>query len=120
MRKLAFLSLLLACSHAGAVSLPFNGEIKRTLAHNGPTWGGCMVEFAGSPVRDSGLACGDFKWVTFDCAGEQWREGERMFDLALLAFSMNGRVRILATDDEQRDGYCVAERIDLLETNPTP
>ena len=115
MRKLiAVVALSLACAHALGFEGVVEAKIKRTLAHNGPAWGGCMVELVGTPVRDSGLACANFRWVSFDCAGELWREGERMFDLALLAFAMDRRVRILATDEEQKDGYCVAMRIDAL------
>ena len=75
-----------------------------------------MAHLTVSPSTE-GLACERAgRWVTFDCAGEYVSKSSaaRMFDAAQMAFMTDRTVMVVVDDTRQHNGFCLAERIDVL------
>ena len=111
------LALLLAMPlTASATTLQFNATVKRTLAAEETSFGGCMVFLSVSPATE-GLNCNPGgNWVTFDCAGDYLGKASalRMFDSAQLAFMTGRTVRVWVDDTRKHNGWCLVERIDVF------
>ncbi len=113
----AALALLIPLT-ASAATEPLVVDVTRTLAAGDDTWGGCMARLSRDPA-DVGLDCplsqeGEGAWVSFDCTGASRSNAARMFDSAQMAFVTDRRIRIWVTDDDKRNDYCVAVRVDVL------
>ncbi len=100
---------------AAATTLQIDAKITRTLAADETKFGGCMAHLDVSPATE-GLDCNSGNWVTFSCSGDHVSKSSalRMFDSAQMAFLMDRTVRVTVDDSRKHDGWCLAERIDVL------
>ena len=120
MRRLAraALALLLVVPMAAsATTLQIDAKVTRTLAADEEKFGGCMAWLSVSPA-EQGLDCNSGNWVTFSCSGEHVTKSsaQRMFDSAQMAFLMDRDVRVTVDDSRKHNGWCLAERIDVLSS----
>lgn len=99
-------------SHAATATV--TGNIDRTLTSDGATFGGCMI-LLDQVLSDYSLDCPS-RWVTFSCTGDFASKDAayRMFDSAQLAYALDRTVVVFVTDAKKHNGYCYANRIDVL------
>ena len=86
--------------------------IERTLADSS-SFGKCMLFSLSFQPANS---CPG-NWVSLDCDGNYHSkaDGNRMWDSAQLALALNLRVRVWINDAKKINGYCVADRLDILK-----
>ena len=111
------LGVVLLCSMpltSDAVTKGVIVHIVRTLVADDGRFGGCMVQTDVTFVQ-KGLDCKS-NWVSFSCSGDFTSKdvGYRMFDSAQLAFVLGNRVLLVIDDTKKHNGYCYADRIDVL------
>ena len=89
--------------------------INRTLVADNGRWGGCMVLLK-KTLADAGLSCPS-RWVSFSCDGVFTTKdvAYRMFDSAQMAYTLGQRVIVWVDDTKKHNGYCYANRIDVLK-----
>lgn len=99
-------------SHAAKAVI--QGKIERTLTSDGATYGGCMI-FLDQVLANYALNCTG-RWVTFSCTGDFAPKDAayRMFDSAQLALALDKEVLVIVDDLKKHNGFCYAERIDIL------
>ncbi len=115
-RRLVALATALALSmplSVSALTETIEASVTRTLAVRDEMFGGCMVLLTTNPT-DEGLDCASSPWVSFDCTGDSRANAARMFDSALMAFVMERPISVTVDDEQTRNGYCVATRVDVL------
>ena len=89
-----------------------NATIKQVL-NQSKAYGGCMF-FLDTAIADSGLSCPN-RWVTLSCDGtfNDRDVAARMYDLGLMAITLDKKVSVLVDDTKTHSGYCVVIRMDL-------
>lgn len=91
------------------------GKVNVVLV-DGKNFGGCMAQIS-QDISDKLPAC-KADWVTFDCLGvfpETTKSiAQNQLSTAQLAFVTRKNVYIKATDSRRVNGYCLVERIDLI------
>lgn len=115
-RLMLILMLSLSALAASAQTARVESEIARTLAHEGPQFGGCMVLLNVELRRETGVDC-KTKWVTFSCTGDFVNKDAamRLFDSAKMAFALNKKVMITVDDTRKHNGFCFGQRIEVLQ-----
>ena len=102
---------------AFAASQNLTTSVTQIYATEEERWGGCLIKTE-NPI-DNNLNC-KRAFVTLDCAGvlegNSRGEGQRRLDVATLAMLTGGRVNLIVTDQARINGYCLAERVRLLNT----
>ena len=113
-KVMVFAACMLFAGQLWATSAAFVGEITKTLTVASDKFGGCMV-LMDAPLANSGLNC-QGKWVTFSCVGEftSKERAQRLFESAQLAFALGMRVRLQVTDNKKHNGWCFADRVDVI------
>ncbi len=121
-RKIAKCAVALFVFAAPATALQANTtsvttKVTRTLAVANDDWGGCAAQVEASLVDEGLTNCND-RWVTFSCSGDHASKSNavRMFDQAQMAFALDRQVRIYVDDTKSHNGFCFANRIDVLAT----
>jgi hypothetical protein len=106
--------LLVAAGQAAAAGANMQTTIGRTLMAGDDRWGGCMARLVDNPQNQL-PSCANW-WVSFSCSGDfaEPVQAYRMLDQAQLALAANKRVRVWFQDDKKHNGYCYANRIDIL------
>lgn len=117
MKLMIVIGTVLLCSiplTSDAVTKGVIVDIVRTLVVDDGRFGGCMV-FTDVTFVQEGLDCNS-NWVSFSCSGDFTSKdvGYRMFDSAQLAFVLGNRVLLVIDDTKKHNGYCYANRIDVL------
>lgn len=107
-------ALLLTGTPAGAAMSYINGEVTRVLVNGDDSYGGCMAALSVDP-KTLLPACGSW-WITFSCSGDftDPARAYRLVDQAQLALAANKQVLVAFQDDKQHNGYCFANRIDVI------
>jgi len=92
-------------------------DITQIQATEEDFFGGCLIKTA--DLIDNNLNC-KRAFLTLDCAGvlegNSKSEGQRRLDVATLAMLTGGKVNMIVTDQARINGYCLVERIKLLNT----
>lgn len=107
----------LVCLSTGAPALAAYGDViayvNRVLTTADDRWGGCMALLSVDPGTVL-PACN--WWVAFSCTGDfaDPLQAYRMLDQTQLALATNKRVQVWFTDETMLNGFCFADRIDLL------
>ena len=98
-----------------AATAKVKGYITKTIVADDGRWGGCMVN-VDIRLSDLGLDCPK-KSVSFSCSGVFTEKdvAYRMFDQAQMAFAMERKVEIYVDDTKKHNGYCYANRINVLK-----
>lgn len=114
--ELGALGLLAAlfAAPAQAAVVTVDGRIDNVLASDGFS-GGCAAQLS-VDLSSEGLDC-QGSWVTLNCAADgeaERQDGRRMFDSALLAFSLGKRVKVWVDDATKIDGRCYGNRVDVF------
>ena len=111
---LALVSVL-ASPLALAASASVVGNVTRVLVVSNDTFGGCMAQLSVDPQSVLPL-CGK-GWVTFSCTGTFTDpvRAYRMLDQAQLALAANKKVWVQVLDTSTHNGYCFANRIDVIK-----
>ena len=108
-------TLFSATAFAGSQSLTTN--VTQVYATEEERFGGCLIKTA--DLIDNNLNC-KRAFVTLDCAGvlegNSKGEGQRRLDVATMAMLTGGKVNMIVTDQARINGYCLAERVRLLNT----
>ena len=106
--------LLSASGQALAASATVTAQIDRVLMTADSTYGGCMALLSVNPA-DALPGCGS-GWVTFSCSGDftDRVRAYRSVDLAQLALASGKVAQVFFRDDMKHNGYCFADRIDVL------
>ena len=109
----AALALTIMSGTAFADSAGINTTIEKVLVNDGTIFGGCMALLADSP-KNYLSSCGT--WVTFSCTGDfaSVLQANNMLDTAKMAYALDKEVYITFTDTKMHNGFCFANRIDLL------
>jgi hypothetical protein len=118
-RSLSLLTLCAALLLAVAAPAPaatgaVTARVTRVLISNDDRWGGCMALLSVNPQTVlSGCGSG---WVTFSCSGHFTNSvrAYRMLDAAELALATGKNVTVYFQDDKMHNGYCFANRIDVI------
>ncbi len=107
----AALSSPLALGASGSVM----GYVTRVLVVSNDTFGGCMALLSVDP--QTVLTDCQKNWVTFSCTGTFTDpvRAYRMLDQAQLALVANKRVWVQVVDTSTHNGYCFANRIDVIK-----
>lgn len=107
----AALSSPLALGASGSVM----GYVTRVLVVSNDTFGGCMALLSVDP--QTVLTDCQKNWVTFSCTGTFTDpvRAYRMLDQAQLALVANKRVWVQFVDTSTHNGYCFANRIDVIK-----
>ncbi len=110
----AILLVALASPAAGAATATFSAQVKRVIV-DAAHYGGCMAELSISPQTK--LATCGTKFVTFSCTGTftDAVRAYRMLDQAQLALVTTKTVSVTINDANKHNGYCFAQRIDVLQ-----
>jgi hypothetical protein len=89
-------------------------NVNRVLIAADDRWGGCMAALSVNP-QSVLPSCGS-SWVTFSCTGDFMDRvrAYRMLDAAELALATGKRVNVWFRDDKMHNGYCLADRLDVL------
>ena len=105
---------LVTVGHASTATVTAN--ITRTLVADNGRWGGCMVFLSKHIADATGLNCRS-SWVSFSCSGVFTTKdvAYRMFDSAQMAYTLGQSVRVWVDDTKKHNGYCYANRIDVLK-----
>jgi hypothetical protein len=109
-------SSMAIASSAEATSFWSTGKIKRTLT-DGRYYSGCMV-YLDKAVGNSSNTCPANGWVALDCKGlfnsKEVSHGNRMYTAATSAAMAGKTVSFYINDANKANGYCVAQRIDVI------
>ena len=111
----AVMLCVLASAPLQAASIQnYVGYVERVQI-NSNSAGICSARISRNP-RITQPTCASF-WVTFDCAGDfiSKEVAYRMFDQAQMAAALNRRVIVTVDENYQKDGVCLASRIDVIE-----
>lgn len=112
---LALVLIAAACLPAAARAdkIYLEGQVERVLVAGDARFGGCMARLSSDPGRY--LNCGA-NWVSFSCTGDftDAVRGYRMLDQAQLALATGRAVGVEVTDSKKHNGYCFAQRIDVI------
>jgi hypothetical protein len=105
-------ALLVTAAPASAASLI--ATVAKVTMTGDSSLGGCMVMLSVNP-RTVLPNCGNV-WVSFSCSGEftDAVRAYRMLDQAQLALATGKTVQVWFQDDKKHNGYCFANRIDVL------
>ena len=104
----------LVAAPAEAAVVRVDGQIDNILASDGFA-GGCAAQLS-VDLSAEGLDCRD-RWVILNCDADteaERQDGRRMFDSALLAFSLGKQVKVWVDDGAKIDSYCYGNRVDVL------
>ena len=108
---LALALLLVEPTTIIAESFWVTGNTSRILteAHR---YGQCMIS-----IPHSARAGCKANWISLDCEGKfsAGNTGDRMLNVALVAQNKNTKVAVYINSTKKHDGYCVAERVDMLK-----
>jgi hypothetical protein len=91
-----------------------NAYVNRVAISGDQRWGGCIAQLSISPQTIlPGCGAG---WVTFSCSGDfaDQVRAYRMVDQAQLALATSKKVIVYFQDDKKHNGYCFANRLDVL------
>ena len=113
-RAISVALLLSATSQVLAASANVTANIDRVLMTADSTYGGCMALLSVNPADAlPGCASG---WVSFSCSGDftDRVRAYRLVDLAQLALASGKLAQVFFRDDMKHNGYCFADRIDVL------
>lgn len=104
---------MLSVGHASTAGI--QAHVLNTLLADQDRWGGCMAKLS-KPIASVGVDCPG-EWVSFSCSGIFTRKeiAYRMFDTAQLAFTKKHQIAVYVDDTQKHNGYCYANRIDLLK-----
>ena len=113
----AAMTILLAIGLAGpalGAQAAILTKIKRVMITSNEQFGGCMASLVVSP--DSMLQTCGAGWVSFSCTGDAMDpvRAYRMVDQAQLALARGSNVRVVFTDDQKHNGYCVVRQIQIM------
>ena len=110
-----FMVVVVLSPFSQAATASFQATIERTLVADADRWGGCMAR-VNVTLADLGVDCYS-RWVTFSCSGVHTTKdvAYRMFDSAQMALALEKRVQLYVTDQKKHNGYCFANRIDVLQ-----
>ncbi|SDW18400.1 hypothetical protein [Thiocapsa roseopersicina] len=89
-------------------------NVNRVLIAVDARWGGCMAMLSANP-QSVLPSCGSW-WVTFSCTGDftDRVRAYRMLDASELALATGKRVQVWFRDDKMHNGYCLADRLDII------
>lgn len=114
---LVMVSAVVFSVNAFAGSQSLTTDIVQVQATEEQFFGGCLIKTA--DLIDNNLNC-KRAFLTLDCAGvlegNSKGEGQRRLDVATLAMLTGGKVNMIVTDQARINGYCLVERIKLLNT----
>lgn len=113
--KLIFILLISISSsviHAATGSI--NARVIRSLANDGAAFGGCMI-LLDTSVNTVLPTCPG-SWLSLSCTGDfnPKDHANRMYDNAMMAKALNRNIAVYFSDTEKHNGWCVANRIDVL------
>ncbi len=110
-KSLALTALITLPNIAYAETFWVSGTIVRSLIDS-TQYGKCMVQLS-TPIGNN---CPNV-WISLDCEGKYLAsgDGDRMLNLGLLAQNLNKSVSIQVDNTKLADGYCTANRIDLIQ-----
>ncbi|MEM9003751.1 MAG: hypothetical protein AAGE59_09535 [Cyanobacteria bacterium P01_F01_bin.86] len=113
LKHIAATALLALSANTYADVGDVTAKVTRVLHTDDNKFGGCMAHLDVNPAT-VGLDCRN--WVSFSCTGDFTSKDNayRMYDLSQMAFAMNKRVKVFINDEQKHNGFCVAERIDVL------
>ncbi len=105
----------LASPLALAASASVVANVTRVLLIANDNYGGCMARISVDP--QSVLPACASGWVTFSCTGTFTDpvRAYRMLDQAQLALAADKKVWVQILDTSTHNGYCFANRIDVLK-----
>jgi hypothetical protein len=108
------IAAILASPISEAATASVQATVERTLVADADRWGGCMAR-VNVTLADLGLDCYS-RWVTFSCSGVHTTKdiAYRMFDSAQMALALDKQVWLSITDQKKHNGYCFADRIDVI------
>ena len=111
---LALVSVIASPLALGA-SASVTGYVTRVLVIASDNFGGCMAQLSVDP--QSVLPLCAKSWVTFSCTGTFTDpvRAYRMLDQAQLALAANKKVWLQVVDTSLHNGYCFANRIDVIK-----
>ena len=108
--------LALSIPEAFSVESRIDGTVQRILVHD-TEFGGCMALMSVDPQTK--IAACDANWLTFDCLaafpGSTKAGGAAKLSQAQLALVSGNTVQVRFTDSYRANGYCFANRIDVLQ-----
>ena len=106
--------LLTIGGQAMAASAAVTANVNRVLISADARWGGCMAALSVNPQTVL-PGCSNW-WVTFSCSGDftDAVRAYRMVDQAQLALAAGKLVTVWFQDDKKHNGYCFANRIDIV------
>jgi hypothetical protein len=109
-----FMVVVVLSPFSQAATASFQATVERTLVADADRWGGCMAR-TNVTLADLGVDCYS-RWVTFSCSGVHTTKdvAYRMFDSAQMAMALDKQVWLSVTDQKKHNGYCFANRIDVL------
>lgn len=110
--KLLFSSLLLLGLSNSALSAEFwrTGNVLRILSDN-KNFGKCMILMS-TKVSNG---CPNNGWVSLDCIDEySTGNSKNKLAIVLTALATNKRVSVKVDNTKKHNGYCVANRVDIL------
>jgi hypothetical protein len=122
MKKLAvILSLIVFCSYPSASNAATGvlySKVKQVLVSAPPLFGSCLVLLE-DQISSVGLECTG-GWLSFSCTGDfQPKDvAYKMLDMVYLSIVLDQELRFVANDTKKHNGYCVAERVDLIVQIP--
>lgn len=105
----------------GATAGPAVAEQGQVLAHvnqvlisGDASFGGCMALLSADPQTVL-PSCQNW-WLSFSCSGDfiDPMRAYRMLDAAELALATGKQVQVFFQDDKMHNGYCLANRIDVI------
>jgi hypothetical protein len=114
LKALSAAMLLTIGGQAMAAQTYFVANVNSVLMSGDERWGGCMAALSVDPQNH--LPSCATTWVSFSCTGDfaDPVQAYRMVDQAQLAVATNKRVLVMIQDDKKHNGYCYANRIDIL------
>ncbi len=88
------------------------GTVEKVLTTEAGTYGGCMIRLSTS----IGNGCPNSGWVSLDCANTYYSNAEsnRKYAMVLTALASNKMVSVKVDNIQKHGGYCVAQRVDIL------
>lgn len=105
---------MVMCATAMSATTSVTTNIERVYATPSDKWGGCMVRTESSYNK---VNCNQ-NWLTLDCEGavegNTKSAGQRRFDVATLALLTGQRAKFRINDDIKINGYCYADRVELI------
>lgn len=109
----ATLPLLISAQALGAQGSVV-ASVNRVMMTGDSRWGGCMAALSVDPGTAL-PSCTEW-WVTFSCSGHFTDpvRAYRSLDIAELALATGKRVEVWFQDDKTHNGYCYANRIDVI------